>query len=111
MAGQVAEHMPLATRVDYAQFYDAFQWYAQKASDETDAWSVLDELDDPGVLSSADLANIRQARSRAQVAADKMNANLPRYVTSAGKLGIMPATVEETPLTAQEIKALCRPLG
>ena len=111
MAGQVAEHMPLDTRVDYAQVYDAFQWYAQKASDETDAWSVLDELDDPGVLSSADLANIRQARSRAQVAADKMNANLPRYVTSAGELGIKPAAVEETPLTAQEIKALCRPLG
>ena len=110
MAGQVAERMPLATRLGYAQLYDAFQWYAQKASDETDAWSVLGELDDPGVLSSADLANVRQARSRAQVAADKMNANLQGLVTTAGKLGIAPAAVEETPLTAQEIKELCRPL-
>jgi len=110
MAGQVAERMPLATRLGYAQLYDAFQWYAQKASDETDAWSVLGELDDPGVLSSADLANVRQARSRAQVAADKMNANLPRFVTTARELGIAPGPVEETPLTAQEIKELCRPL-
>jgi hypothetical protein len=110
MAGQVAERMPLATRVGYAQLYDGFQWYAQKAADETDAWSVLGELDDPGVLSSADLANVRQARSRAQVAADKMNANLPRFVAAAGKLGVQPTAVEETQRTGQEINALCRPL-
>ncbi len=110
MAGQVAERMPLATRVGYAQLYDGFQWYAQKAADETDAWSVLGELDDPGVLSSADLANVRQARSRAQVAADKMDANLPRFVAAARSFGIQPAAVEEAKLTAEEIKTLCRPL-
>ena len=66
IAGQVAERMPLATRLGYAQLYDAFQWYAQKASDETDAWSVFGELDNPGILSSADLANVRQAHSRAR---------------------------------------------
>jgi hypothetical protein len=110
MAGQVAERMPLDTRVAYAQLYDYFQWYAQKAADETDAWSVLGELDDPGVLSSADLANVRQARSRAQVAADKLNANLPRFVAAADKLGIEPTDVEQTQFTADEIKVLCRPL-
>lgn len=110
MAGQVAERMPLATRVGYAQLYDGFQWYAQKAADETDAWSVLGELDDPGRLSSADLANVRQARSRAQVAADKMNANLPRFIAAATAFGIEPSAVEETQLTAEEIKVLCGPL-
>lgn len=110
MAGQVAERMPLATRVGYAELYDGFQWYAQKAADETDAWSVLGELDDPGTLSPQDLAIVRQARSRAQVAADKLNANLPRIVTTAGKFGVKAETVVETPLTAHAIKALCRPL-
>ena len=39
-----------------------------------------------------------------------MNANLQGFVTTAGKLGIAPAAVEETPLTSQQIKELCRPL-
>ena len=56
LAGQVAGHMPLATRVAYAELYDSFQWYAQKAADETDAWSVLGELDDPGGLGPEDVA-------------------------------------------------------
>ena len=110
MAGQVAEHMPLATRISYAQLYDGFQWYSQKASDETDAWSVLGELDDPGRLIPEDLAAVRQARSRAQVAANKLDANLPGIVAAAGRLGIKPASMSATPLTAESIEALCRPL-
>ncbi|HSQ99528.1 MAG TPA: hypothetical protein VLM36_06385 [Sphingomicrobium sp.] len=110
MAGQVAERMPLATRVAYAELYDGFQWYAQKAADETDAWSVLGELDDPGRLGPEDLAAVRQARSRAQVAADKMDANLPRVVAAASKFGIKPQAVDETPLTAKAIETLCRSL-
>ena len=109
VAGQAAEHMPLATRLGYADLYGGFQWFAQKAEDETDAWSVLAELDDPGTLGPEDLASVRQARSRAQVAADKMNANLPRIITAGARLGIKPAAVEETSLTADSIKALCAP--
>src|SRR5690348_12737557 len=33
VAGQVAEHMPLATRLGYADLYGQFHWYAQKAED------------------------------------------------------------------------------
>jgi hypothetical protein len=110
MAGQVAERMPLSTRVGYAELYDGFQWYAQKAADETDAWSVLGELDDPGGLGPEDLAVVRQARSRAQVAADKMNANLPLIAATAAKFRVKPQAIVETPLTASAIKALCRPL-
>lgn len=110
MAGQVAEHMPLETRVDYAQLYDSFQWYGQKAADETDAWSVLGELDDSGGLGSEDLAAVRQARSRAQVAADKMDAILPSVISAGDRMGIKPAKVRETQLTANSIEALCRPL-
>lgn len=110
MAGQVAERMPLAIRVGYAELYDGFQWYAQKAADETDAWSVLGELDDPGSLGPVDLAAVRQARSRAQVAADKLNANLPRVVSTAARFGVKPEAVVETPLTTYAIKTLCRPL-
>ena len=109
IAGQAAEHMPLATRLGYAGLYGGFQWFAQKAEDETDAWSVLAELDDPGTLGPEDLASVRQARSRAQVAADKMSANLPRIITAGARLGIKPAAVEETSLTADSIKALCAP--
>jgi hypothetical protein len=109
IAGQAAEHMPLATRLGYADLYGCFQWFAQKAEDETDAWSVLAELDDPGTLGPEDIASVRQARSRAQVAADKMNANLPRIITAGARLGIKPAAVEETSLTADSIKALCAP--
>ena len=111
VAGQAAEHMPLATRLGYAGLYGGFQWYAQKAEDETDAWSVLAELDDPGTLGPEDLASVRQARSRAQVAADKMNANLSRTIAAGARLGIKPAAVEETSLTADSIKALCAPLS
>lgn len=111
MAGQVAEHMPLAMRLGYAELYDGFQWYAQKAADETDAWSVLGELDDPGPLRAEDVAGLRQARSRAQVAADKINANLPRLTAAGERIGIKAAAVEETPLTANALRALCRPLG
>lgn len=110
LAGQVAGHMPLATRVGYAELYDGFQWYAQKAADETDAWSVLGELDDPGGLGPEDIAAVRQARSKAQVAADKMNANLPRFVIAADRLGVKRIGVRASPLTAGEIKDLCRPL-
>jgi hypothetical protein len=110
MTGEVAAHMPLAMRLGYAGLYDGFQWYAQKAADETDAWSVLGELDDPGLLGPEDLAAVRQARSRAQVAADKMNANLPRIFAAGEKLGLKAKAVEETPLTAGAIAALCRPL-
>ena len=99
--------MPLETRLGYAGLYGGFQWYAQKAEDETDAWSVLAELDDPGVLSPEDIASIRQARSRAQVAADKMEANLPRIIAAGARLGIKPAAVEETSLTAAAIESLC----
>jgi hypothetical protein len=109
VAGQAAEHMPLATRLGYAGLYGGFQWFAQKAEDETDAWSVLAELDDPGTLGPEDIASVRQARSRAQVAADKMNANLPRIITAGARLGIKPAAVDETSLTADSIKALCAP--
>lgn len=107
MAAQVAEHMPLATRLGYANFYGGLQWYGQKAEDETDAWSVLGELDDPGGLGPEDIAAVRQARSRAQVAADKMDAYLPRLISAGERLGIKPAAVEETPLTAAAIKSLC----
>ena len=110
MAGQVAEHMPLAPRLGYAGLYGAFQWYAQKAEDETDAWSVLGELDDPGGLGPEDVASVRQARSRAQVAADKMNAYLARIIAAGAKLGIEPAAVDETPLTVKSLNTLCRPL-
>src|SRR5690242_2694131 len=111
MAGQVAQHMPLSTRLGYAALYGQFQWYAQKAEDETDAWSVLAELDDPGVLSPQDIASIRQARSRAQVAADKMEANLPRIIAAGARIGIKPAAVEETSLTANSLNRLCAPLS
>ena len=111
LAGQAAEHMPLRLRLGYAGLYDAFQWYAQKAADETDAWSVLGELDDPGPLGPEDIAALRQARSRAQVAADKMNANLPRFIAAGARLGLRPVPVEETPLTAHALQTLCRPLA
>jgi len=111
VAGQVAEHMPLATRLGYADLYGQFHWYAQKAEDETDAWSVLAELDDPGDLGPEDVARVRQARSRAKVAADKLNAYLPRIIAAGARLGIKPAAVEETSLTATSLKALCAPLG
>jgi hypothetical protein len=111
VAGQAAEQMPLATRLGYAGLYGAFQWYAQKAEDETDAWSVLAELDDPGVLSPEDIASILQARSRAHVAADKMEANLPRIIAAGARLGIKPAAVEETSLTANSLNRLCAPLS
>jgi hypothetical protein len=111
MAAQVAEHMPLATRLGYADFYGGLQWYAQKAEDETDAWSVLGELDDPGGLGAEDIAAVRQARSRAQVAADKMDAYLPRLISAGERLGIKPTAVEETPLTAAAIKSLCQSAG
>jgi len=107
MAGQVAEHMPLGTQLGYANLYGELQWYAQKADDETDAWSVLGELDDPGALGPEDIAAIRQARSRAQVAADKMNAYLPSIVADGERLGIKPAPVKGTPLTAAAIESLC----
>lgn len=110
MAGQVAEHMPLATRLGYAGLYGAFQWYAQKAEDETNAWSVLAELDDPGGLGPEDVASVRQARSRAQVAADKMNAYLSRIIAAGARLGIEPAAVDETPLTVKSLNTLCAPL-
>jgi len=111
VAGEAAEHMPLATRLGYAGVYGGFEWYAQKAEDETNAWSVLAELDDPGSLGPEDVASVRQARSRAQVAADKMNANLPRIIAAGARLGIKPAAVEETSLTANSLKALCAPLS
>ena len=110
VAGQAAAHMPLGTRLGYAGLYGGFQWYAQKAEDETDAWSVLAELDDPGTLGPEDIASARQARSRAQVAADKMDANLPRIIAAGARLGIKPAAVEETSLTAASLNALCAPL-
>jgi hypothetical protein len=108
MAGQVAGHMPLSAWLGYAELYDGFQWYGQRAADETDAWSVLGELDDPGGLGPQDVAAVRQARSRAQVAADKMNAYLPRIIAAGARFGIKAAPVEETPLTADAIRALCR---
>jgi hypothetical protein len=111
MAAQIAEHMPLATRLGYADLYGMLQWYAQKAEDETDAWSVLGELDDPGGLGPQDIAAVREARSRAQVAADKMDAYLPRVISAGERLGIKPAAVEETPLTAGAIKSLCQSAG
>jgi hypothetical protein len=107
--GQVAEHMPLRIRVGYAELYDEFNWYGQRAADETDAWSVLGELDDPGRLGPEDLAIVRQARSRAQVAADKLDAYLPQIVAAGEHLGVKPSLVTETPLTAKAIEALCRP--
>jgi hypothetical protein len=110
MAGQVAEHMPLDMRLSYAELYDGFQWYAQKVADESDAWSVLGELDDPGRLGSEDLAAVRQARSRAQVAADKLDAYLPRIIAAGARSGIKPAVVEATKPTTDAIDALCRPL-
>jgi hypothetical protein len=100
--------MPLSAWLGYAELYDGFQWYGQRAADETDAWSVLGELDDPGGLGPQDVAAVRQARSRAQVAADKMNAYLPRIIAAGARFGIKAAPVEETPLTADAIRALCR---
>jgi hypothetical protein len=108
MAAQVAEHMPLTARLGYADLYGGLEWYAQKAEDETDAWSVLGELDDPGELGPEDIAAVRQARSRAQVAADKVDAYLPRIIAAGDRLGIKPGAVDETPLTAAAIKSLCQ---
>jgi hypothetical protein len=111
MAGQVAEHMPLDSRIGYAQLYDEFNWYAQRAADETDAWSVLGELDDPHSLGPEDLAIVREARSRAQVAADKLSAYLPQIVAAGEQLGVKPSPVIETSLTAKAVRTLCQPMS
>jgi len=49
--------------------------------------------------------------SRAQVAADKLNANLPGILAFDARLGVAPAAVSESALTAAALKALCRPLS
>ena len=111
LAGQAAAHMPLKMRLSYAEAYDGFQWYGQKAADETDAWGELAELDDGAPLGAEDEVSLRRARSRAQVAADKLNANLPGYGAIGARLGVAPAPIHESALTAAALKALCRPLS
>ncbi len=109
--GQATAHMPLDMRLRYAEAYDGFQWYGQKAADETDAWGELAEFDDGAALGAEDEASLRLARSRAQVAADKLNANLPGILAIGARLGVAPAGIRESALTAAALKALCRPLS
>jgi hypothetical protein len=111
LAGQAAAHMPLEMRLSYAEAYDGFQWYGQKAADESDAWGDLAELDDGGPIGPEEEGLLRRARSRAQVAADKLNANLPGYGAIGARLGVAPAAIPESALTAAALKALCRPLS
>ncbi len=109
MAGQVAERMPLATRVDYAQLYDAFQWYAQKASDETDAWSVLGELDDPGILARP-TCRCEAGAFACSGSGGQDGCKPPRIVAAASRFGIKPQRVSPS-RGRRSIRALwCRPL-
>ena len=109
LAGQVAARMPLQMRLDYAQLYDGFQWYGQKAADESEAWGVLAELDDVDVLAPEDVAALRQARSRAQVASDKMTGNLPGILAFGARVGVRPAVMQPSARTEASLKALCAP--
>ena len=111
VAGQAAAHMPLGTRLGYAGLYGGFQWYAQKAEDETDAWSVLAELDDPGyscaggrrVGKTGPLACAgRRGQDGGQPAADH------RCRREAWDQA---CCVEETSLTANSLSRLCAPLS
>ena len=109
LAGQVAARMPLQMRLGYAQIYDGFQWYGQKAADESEAWGALGVLDDVDVLGPEDLAALRQAHSRAQVAADKMTGNLPGILAAGARLGVKPAVMQPSAKTAASLKSLCAP--
>ena len=77
VAGQVAEHMPLATRLATPSFTAGSNGTRRRRKMKLTPGVSSRRSTIPAAFNPENVAAVRQARSRAQVAADKLNVYLP----------------------------------
>lgn len=110
LSGQVAAHMPLDMRLRYASFYDYLNWFAARETEEADAWSALDALNDRSGSDSQGAWELRAARSRAKTLADKVDAYTPILRAKALELAGKATPVSGFPGMQRRMQDFCRSL-
>ena len=59
--GEIASHIPVKAKLNYAALYDGLRKFDQAKSDESLAWSTLDEYQDATRADATDLRKIKRA--------------------------------------------------
>ncbi|HEY1928541.1 MAG TPA: hypothetical protein VGG92_13825 [Caulobacteraceae bacterium] len=73
IADQSASHMPLEVKLRYAGAYETIYWLRERATEERQAWTHLNQLDDQKVMIDQDWAALHQWKAHAQALAQKVD--------------------------------------
>jgi hypothetical protein len=88
--GDVAERIPLSTRLIYTSIYDDLANYDTHRIDERSSWLELGQFDDAVDLDRSDLMRLRGLVNRLRWLDSIILANWPEEATRAHQLGVKP---------------------
>ena len=105
--GQVATHIPIADRLEYARMYDNLENYSQMQEKEYAVWALLRGYEGARALDPGDIVQIKAALAQARLFDKVIRENGPGYIwSSAASLDIEP----ERPPLPGPADEMCRPL-
>jgi hypothetical protein len=73
IADQAASHMPVDIKLRYAGVYETIYWLRERSTEERDAWTHLNQLDDQNVMTDQDWAALHQWKAHAEALAEKVD--------------------------------------
>lgn len=73
IADQSVSHMPLDIKLRYAALYEAIDWLRERTTEERDAWTRLNLVDDQKIMLDQDWAALHQWKAHAAAIGEKIN--------------------------------------
>ena len=73
IADQSTSHMPLDIKLRYAGVYETVYWLRERSTEEREAWTRLNAIDDRKVMTDQDWAALHQWKAHAQALAEKVD--------------------------------------
>ena len=105
----VVAHLPLGTRLKYAQLYDEFRNTNEIKGLQSQVWQQLIAFDEPGALTLEDRRKLHELIVLAHALDKVMQANYPISLRLGAALGIHPEDTEDTPKLGPSL-AICKPI-
>ncbi|HWD67662.1 MAG TPA: hypothetical protein VG227_06840 [Caulobacteraceae bacterium] len=124
IADQSASHMPLDIKLRYGALYEAVYWLRERSTDEREAWTHLNLVDDQRIMMDQDWAALHQWKAHAAAIGEKIddallpvsknNASSEVFYARAAGLGVKVEPFNMTGGAQARIQArianFCRPL-
>lgn len=107
-SGQVASHLPLEERLQFAKLYDRFANYTDYILKERDAWNELLRIDASKELDQVDRRDLGRAISLVRSLEASRRMNYDRIAESSAPFDVKPAPHRAPP--GWSVGVLCRPL-